>query len=145
MNRIAVCFFLWVSFTSVLFSQCIITQGITLSPNDATLDKFQISNINGINFESRRGGDSIRGTGTSPPYMYTFNIPFSTAPQVGVVNLLGLDGADGGWAHLHGAMSTTQIGLSVDEDQVVDSERSHTTEQVGYIVFETAGSYVQLE
>ncbi len=44
----------------------------------------------------------------------------------------------GGWAVLYGAraISTTQLRLAIDEDWYLDSERRHTTEQVGYIVFE---------
>ena len=33
------------------------------------------------------------------------------------------------------AFSTTTLGLSVDEDQLVDSERSHTPEQIAYVAF----------
>ena len=42
----------------------------------------------------------------------------------------------------HGAplASTTSLYLSVDEDQVGDSERGHTTEQVGYVAFVLSGS-----
>ena len=34
-----------------------------------------------------------------------------------------------------------EIRLAVDEDQVGDSERSHTTEQVAYLVFERTIAY----
>ena len=49
-----------------------------------------------------------------------------------------MDGINGGWAVLYGpgAIGTTPLRLAIDEDWSLDSERSHTTEQVGYIVFE---------
>ena len=33
-------------------------------------------------------------------------------------------------------LTTTSIGLHAQEDQIADSEQSHTTTQVAYIVFE---------
>ena len=49
-----------------------------------------------------------------------------------------MDGPDGAVAVLSGdpALTTTSIGLHASEDTLGDSERKHTTEQVGYIVFE---------
>ena len=49
-----------------------------------------------------------------------------------------MDGGDGGWAALMGSnpvpASGGSIDLSIDEDQIRDSERKHTTEQVAYFV-----------
>ncbi len=49
-----------------------------------------------------------------------------------------MDGNNGDWAYLYGAtpLSATRIGLAIDEDQIGDTERRHTTEQVAYLVFE---------
>ena len=49
-----------------------------------------------------------------------------------------MDGNDGAWPLLYGAspVSSSDLDLAVDEDQISGSERSHTTEQVAYIVFE---------
>jgi hypothetical protein len=49
-----------------------------------------------------------------------------------------MDGADGGWPVLYGpaAVSATQLRLAIDEDWYLYSERNHTTEQLGYVVFE---------
>ena len=57
--------------------------------------------------------------------------------------MAGVDGYNGGWAQLHGPTGVTAstLYLSVDEDQVGDSERRHTTEQVAYIVFEWAFAF----
>ena len=51
-----------------------------------------------------------------------------------------IDGGDGGWVIVH-TVSQTQIGLAIDEDQVKDSERNHTTETCGFIIFENSGLY----
>ena len=51
--------------------------------------------------------------------------------------MAAMDGGNGGWAALYGAspVGASYIDLVADEDQANDAERSHTTEQVGYIVF----------
>jgi hypothetical protein len=54
----------------------------------------------------------------------------------------GLDVGNGGWAMLYGAspLSVSSIDLVIDEDQINDTERNHTTEQVGVLVFQSAVS-----
>jgi uncharacterized repeat protein (TIGR01451 family) len=93
--------------------------------------------IDGVAYEARLGADNVRGVGNSPPYDYTFVQPFGSTPQVAVISQAAMDGNDGGWAVLYGAspLSSNQISLAVDEDQIGDSERAHTTEQVAYLVF----------
>ena len=99
--------------------------------------------IAGVDFEALVGSDTVRGVTDSPPYTYSFSNSFVSAPQIAVTTLAGMDGGNGGWAYGHGAnqATTTKLYLSIDEDQVNDSERNHTTEQVGYMVFETAAVY----
>jgi hypothetical protein len=48
-----------------------------------------------------------------------------------------MDGSDGGWPVLYGSdpVNSSQLKLAFDEDQIADSERAHTTEQVAYVVF----------
>ena len=50
-----------------------------------------------------------------------------------------MDGGNGGWAYTFGAspLSASQMDLVIDEDTINDSERNHTPEQVGYVVFES--------
>ena len=64
---------------------------------------------------------------------------FDTAATA-VVSMAGMDGGNGGWPLLYGsdAVSSTGLKLAVDEDQLGDSERSHTQEQLGYIAFDNA-------
>ena len=95
--------------------------------------------ISGVEFEAAVGSDTVRGVTNVPPYTYTFDTAFGAAPQVALVTMAGMDGTDGAWAYTFGEapLSVTSIDLAVDEDQVGDTERSHGTEQVNYVVFET--------
>ena len=69
-------------------------------------------------------------------YSYAIN-GLSTA-SAGVLTMAGVDGNNGGWAAFFGSDPIRPDGISlvIDEDQLKDSERSHTTEQVGYLIFE---------
>ena len=69
---------------------------------------------------------------------YNYSLSGLTSASAAAVSLAGLDGGDGGWAVLYGSspLSSTTLTLAVDEDQLSNSERNHTTEQLGYIVFE---------
>ncbi len=80
----------------------------------------------------------MQGVGDKAPYTYTFDTAFENAPEIAVITMAGVDDNNGGWAQTHGplAASPTTLYLSIDEDQVKDRERWHTTEQVGYVVFE---------
>lgn len=50
-----------------------------------------------------------------------------------------MDGGNGGWAVLNGGspVAPTTLQLAIDEDQVNDTERAHTTEQVAYFVIDS--------
>jgi hypothetical protein len=95
--------------------------------------------IGGVQFEAALGADSVRGVTNGPPYDYTFNNAFASAPLLAVTTMAAMDGGNGGWAMTYGPVQTTAttLALSIDEDQINDNERNHTPEQVGYIVFET--------
>ncbi len=96
--------------------------------------------IGGVEFEALVGADTVAGVTNSPPYTYTFDTSFTSAPTVAVTTMAGMDGGNGGWSYSYGANPTTSttLNLACDEDQIGDSERNHTTEQVGYVVFESA-------
>ncbi len=99
--------------------------------------------IGGIAFEAALGADTVAGVTNAPPYTYTYNTAFASAPQVAITTMAGVDGGNGGWSYTYGASptTTTTLDLVIDEDQIADTERNHTTEQVGYVVFETALVY----
>ena len=97
-----------------------------------------IGNIDGVAYEAALGGDTIQGFDNSAtPFNYSLSGSLSAANAV-VLSQTAMDGNDGSWAVLYGStpFSTTNIDLYVAEDQIGDSEQSHGTEQVGYIVFE---------
>jgi hypothetical protein len=91
----------------------------------------------GTGFEIRLGADTVAGAADAPPYVYAFSPAWSTAPAVAVVTQSAMDGANGSWAQLHGSspLNASSLALSIDEDQLSDSERNHTNEQVSYAVF----------
>jgi hypothetical protein len=93
--------------------------------------------IAGVEFEAWLGPDTVQGVGNSPPYSYAFDTPFAEAPLVTLTTMAGMDGGNGGWAQTHGPTPATQdqLLLSIDEDQIGDSERAHTGEHVGYVAF----------
>jgi len=83
------------------------------------------------------GSDSIDGVdndGASYDLGYDY--------QIGTATLNAMDGADGGWAVFYGSdpFNGDYLDLAIDEDELGTSsnepERSHTSEQVAYWVFE---------
>jgi flagellin-like protein len=98
--------------------------------------------LNGIEWEAKQTTDTIQGLVDSPPYNTSFDQTFSGVPNVVLAFQQEMDGGNGGWALVY-STSSTQLGLACDEDQVRDSERNHTTETCGFMVFETVGSYVE--
>jgi flagellin-like protein len=98
--------------------------------------------LNGINWEAKQTSDTIQGLLNSPPYNTSFDQTFTEPPNVVLAFQQEMDGNNGGWALVY-STSSTQLGLACDEDQVNDSERSHTTETCGFVVFESTGSYVE--
>ncbi len=94
--------------------------------------------IEGLPYVAGVGADTVKGPTDSPPFIYNYSAMPNA--KTAVVSLAGMDGGNGGWALLYGdtpvpATSGT-LSLVVDEDQVADSERSHTTEQVAYFVID---------
>ena len=57
-----------------------------------------------------------------------------------MLSQVAMDDSDGSWAVLTSNPSTTSVGISVDEDQLADTERSHSTEEVNYAVFSSIGA-----
>jgi len=93
--------------------------------------------IGGTAYEAKVGADSVRGPDNGGPYTYAFDSAFASTPAVAMITMAAMDGGNGGWANTVGGTTTLGMDLWADEDQVRDSERRHTTEQVGYVVFES--------
>ena len=91
--------------------------------------------VNDISFAAAVGGDNIAGVGNNPPYNYSVSGDF----DIGVASSAGEDGGQGGWTVLYGTdpLPNNQVGLAIDEETVAgDTSRSHTTENVGYWLFD---------
>ncbi len=98
--------------------------------------------IQNLNYVADVGADSVKGipSGSNPGYGYNFT--GMTLPTSAILSQTGMDGGNGGWAILYGdtPVSGGNLEIAIDEDQMRDSERNHTTEQVAYIVFEQNGN-----
>ena len=95
--------------------------------------------IDDIRYVAALGNDSVRGVDDTPPYDYATEV--LPNPEVAIASMAAMDGGNGGWAVLYGdnSVSANGLKLAIDEDQSGDIERAHTTEQVGYIIFENTG------
>ncbi|MFK8103468.1 MAG: T9SS type A sorting domain-containing protein, partial [Saprospiraceae bacterium] len=96
-------------------------------------------NINGLTYSAGVGSDIIRGVGNTS-VGYNYNVAGLSSIDAAVVSVAGMDGGNGGWPTLFGTTSfnENQLTLAFDEDQVLDSERRHTTEQTAYLAFGTS-------
>ena len=90
-------------------------------------------NINGFDYTAATGADNVRGIQNGN---YTYPLSGANSPHTAVLSSAAMDGGDGGWPVLLAAPTASTLHLAIDEDQIKDSERKHTTEQVSYIVFE---------
>ncbi|MEM6688402.1 MAG: Ig-like domain-containing protein [Planctomycetota bacterium] len=101
------------------------------------IEATQDGTIEGLPFVAGVGGDTVRGVGNGT-YQYSYDAMPNA--KTAVLGSAGMDGGDGGWAVLRGnnplPPAGGSIALSIDEDQLRDSERNHTTEQVAYFVID---------
>jgi hypothetical protein len=88
--------------------------------------------VDGMSVEAFIGADRIKGVDNGT-YTYPLNQPGLATSAV--LSAAGMDGNNGGWPVLIGPDATTgnALQLAFDEDQVRDSERRHTAEQVAYV------------
>jgi hypothetical protein len=92
-----------------------------------------------IEFETGRGPD-IFTSYVGSKLSIAYQTKFSSTPVVAVVSQASMDGSDGSWAVVTTSnLSTTALGISVDEDQTSDMERNHITETVHYAAFSAQG------
>ena len=84
--------------------------------------------INGKTLSAGVGADTISGlqNGVSS---------YSLDADYAILSLSAMDGSDGGWAVLNGSEMSSGglLSIAIDEDNIKDTERKHTTEQVAYI------------
>ncbi len=91
--------------------------------------------VAGMEFVAGVSDDTIEGTGNGTA-VSTAHSGLATA-RTAVVSQAGMDGTDGGWAVLYGdsPVGASTLDMAIEEDQLYDEERWHTTEQVAYLVF----------
>ncbi len=95
---------------------------------------FASSTAKKIEYETIRSDDIIRGwDDSSDGYLINFSKTYDNDPIV-VMTKNSRDGVDGGWLRRRD-ISEDSIALVVDEDQANDSDRSHTTEIGGLLLF----------
>ena len=88
-----------------------------------------------VRYSAGVGADIVEGPDNNADgYAYQHALTSATGA---VVSAAAMDGGDGGWPVVHG-VSGTELSLYFDEDQLGDSERQHTTEQVAYVVLAEA-------
>ncbi len=101
------------------------------------IEATQNGTIEGLPFVAGIGNDTVRGVGNGT-YQYSYDAMPNA--KTAVLSSAGMDGGDGGWAVLRGNNPLPPAGgtisLAIDEDQLSDSERNHTTEQVAYFVID---------
>ena len=88
--------------------------------------------IDGRSYLAGVSGDMFRGMGNRRNQYAAFEYEVSNV----VLSQAGMDGGNGGWVVLNGLESAHRSVLtaSIDEDQIKDAERRHTTEQAGYLL-----------
>jgi len=93
--------------------------------------------VSGVAYDAFNSADQIQGIDNAPPDAAPFLGSYGAAPPVILASSIGMDGSDGGWPVLYGIpfASTADALLAIDEDQISDNERSHTTEQVAVMAF----------
>lgn len=101
-------------------------------------------NLAGNEYEVAVGADTVLGVVQNRGKYYKFNQAFSSGPVLAVLSQIGMDSADGSWAVLRGSnpLNSGYMVLGCDQDQIVDTERRQTTEQIAYIAF---GAVLSLE
>ncbi len=92
--------------------------------------------IGEIPFTAAIGADTVEGVDNNPPFMYP--VAGIDTVDVAVGCIAGMDGGDGAWAILYEDLmpTTLSIAFAADEDQLNDSERRHTTEQIAYFALQ---------
>ncbi|MEO1552782.1 MAG: hypothetical protein AAFR82_02525 [Pseudomonadota bacterium] len=90
--------------------------------------------VNDVDYAFARGGNSIAGTGNTPPYTYSVSGDF----DIGIATMAAENGGNGGWAVLYGndPLPSNTINLAVEEETVAgDTTRRHIDEELYYGVF----------
>ena len=85
-----------------------------------------------IDFETMLTTNSIKGW-QQGCYTFSYSNTYSDTPNV-IGSQDTHDGGNGGWLR-RCSIDASEIGLTIDEDIYKDTERKHTTEQAGILIF----------
>lgn len=96
-----------------------------------------VGNVN-VRYEAQNIGNGPRGWDDGCD-TFGFNSAFGSSP-IAVASKTSRRDDDGGWLR-QCQLSTSQIGLTIDEDDAQDRERSHSRESVALVAFSQAFTY----
>lgn len=96
-----------------------------------------IGNVN-VQYESQSINDGPRGWDDGCD-QFSFNSAFGSSP-IALASKTSRREDDGGWLR-QCQLSASNIGLTIDEDDYQDSERSHGRESIGLLAFSQAFTY----
>jgi hypothetical protein len=125
---------------SVLFTGKHVGEDSNRSRTDETIGYIVVESgsgvVNGVGFTAAVGAATIRSVDNGSN---SYNFSSINDPVSAVLTQSGMVGGNGSWAILRGAAAVdgNTLNLSTDEDQLADSERSHTSEKVAYWIFES--------
>ncbi len=88
---------------------------------------------NTVGYESQLTADKVTGWDNGCGAFSYLGSGYSSPLVIGSKNTR--DGGDGGWLRRCGVPTASNFYLDVEEDQDHDSERSHTTERAGVLIF----------
>lgn len=99
--------------------------------------------VDGYSFQAIIGDDIVQSVTDAAPYVYTHSL---SGNGYAVASQAAMDGFNGSWAVLWGTDSVAEgtLSVAVDEDQLQDEERIHSTEQLHVVVFDIALAPPQL-
>ncbi len=93
--------------------------------------------INGVDFFTYKNEELPQGHSNG---CYTFTPGGTFADPMPIISQMTMDGTEGSWPSIC-SLSSTTVGTHVEEDDYRDSERSHTDEAIGSIVFDGSFNY----
>lgn len=102
------------------------------------------STNNGSEFEATSSPDSIVGSPDAGGTAVSYTSAFSATPGVMIVQQMGEDGGQGGYAHVHtgGTNNASTISLALEEDGP-NADRAHTNEVVAYLAFASSTGIIE--
>ncbi|MCG8528630.1 MAG: carbohydrate-binding protein, partial [Opitutales bacterium] len=89
---------------------------------------------------------SVQGADDSAPYNINFS-GLTEGAEVAILSGYGTDNPDGSWPVLYdnAGLTDTQLKVFMDEDRMLDVERSGPAEQVSYVVFGQTTDWLNLD